>query len=158
MDRFDRVLKSVGAAFVVILLATVTAGIVARALNHPLSWTEEASGFLMVWLACLGWMIATRHQSHIRIRFFLDLLPAKAGRGAEAILQVGVAVFGAVIAWYSIYLLRVNSDIEATTLPLSVAWMYVPLLPAGLLTMAQALTEIWARAAGTTAKGHRALP
>lgn len=148
LGLFDRVLKVVAAAFLVILLSTVTAGIVMRALNHPLSWTEEASGFLMVWLACLGWMIASRHASHIRIRFFLDLMPRQAKRSTEIVLQLGVALLGGVIAWQSIHLMRVNSDIEATTMPVVVAWMYVPLLPAGLVTLAQALAQLWTQISG----------
>ena len=49
---------------------------------------------------------------------------------------------GGVIAWYTISLIRVNSDIEAISMPIAVAWMYVPMLPAGLLTLAQALADI----------------
>jgi TRAP-type transport system small permease protein len=138
----DRALQAAAAALLVVLLCTVTAGIVSRGLGHPLSWTDEASGYLMVWLACFGWMIATRRGAHIRIRYFQDKLPQGAWRGTEAVIQLGLALFGAVIAWNSIHLMRTNSDIEAMALPLSVAWMYVPLLPAGLLTFAQALASL----------------
>jgi TRAP-type C4-dicarboxylate transport system permease small subunit len=143
-------LQCAAGALVVSLLSTVTAGVVSRALNHPLSWTDEASGYLMVWLACLGWMIATRQQAHIRIRFLQDKLPDQPWRWTEAAIQIGLAVFGAVIAWYSIHLIRTNSDIEAMALPVSVAWMYVPLLPAGLMTLAQALVELLTQLRGVT--------
>ena len=147
-SRFDRLLQVAAGAFLVALLATVTAGIVSRALGHPFSWTDEASGFLMVWLACLGWMIASRNHAHIRIRFFLDLLPAKPWRWTETVLQLGVAILGGVVAWHSIHLIRVNSDIEATSMPIAVAWMYVPLLPAGLVTVGQALADMWVQIKG----------
>ncbi|MEO8411983.1 MAG: TRAP transporter small permease subunit [Propionivibrio sp.] len=130
------------ASLVVVLLGTVTAGIVFRAINQPLSWTDEISGFLMVWLACLGWIIATRHGTHIRIRLLQDMLPAGAWRGSEVIIQVAVALVGGVVAWESINLMRVNADIEALSLPVSVAWMYAPLLPAGLVTLLQALADL----------------
>jgi TRAP-type C4-dicarboxylate transport system permease small subunit len=139
----DRLLQAVAGALVVLLLATVTAGVVSRALNHPLSWTDEASGFLMVWLACLGWMIATRHGVHIRIRVFQDKLPLGPWRVTECAILLAVALLGAVVAWYSVYLIRTNADIEALALPLSTAWMYVPLLPAGLVTTGQALADLW---------------
>lgn len=155
---FDRLLHAAAGLLVVVLLATVTAGIVFRAANHPLSWTDEASGFLMVWLACLGWMIATRRGAHIRIRFFQDKLPDPAWRGTEAVIQVGLAVFGAVIAWNSVHLIRVNSDIDAMALPLSTAWMYVPMLPAGLLTLLQALVELWAQIQGRSPRTKVAAP
>ena len=66
----DRALHVAAAALLVVLLATVMAGVISRGVGHPLSWTDEGAGFLMVWLACLGWMIATRRGAHIRIRFF----------------------------------------------------------------------------------------
>ena len=138
----DRCLQVFTAFLVVVLLCTVTAGIVYRAVNQPLSWTDEISGFLMVWLACLGWMMAARHGSHIRIRLLQDMLPPTAWRGFEVSSQVAVAVIGGVVAWTSIRLMQVNSDIEAMSLPVSVAWMYAPLLPAGLLTLVQALADM----------------
>jgi TRAP-type transport system small permease protein len=150
---FDRALQFCGASLIVILLATVTAGIVSRGLNRPFSWTDELSGFLMVWLACFGWMIATRRAAHIRIRFFQDLLPVRANRYVEVSLQAGTVLFGLIVAWHSIHLIRTNSDVEATTLPIATAWMYIPLLPAGLLTAGQAVVDIVALfgASGRTA-------
>jgi len=154
----DRLLQLAAGTLVVVLLGTVVAGIVSRGLNHPLSWTDEASGFLMVWLACLGWMIATRQSAHIRIRVFQDLLPLQPWRGTEITIQAATALLGAVIAWYSVHLIRSNSDIEALALPLSTAWMYVPLLPAGLLTLAQALVELWRLASGHVDKPEPLAP
>jgi TRAP-type transport system small permease protein len=139
----DMLLKLSGGALVVVMLGTVMAGVVSRALNQPLSWTDEASGFLMVWLACLGWMIATRQQAHIRIRVFQDLLPAAPWRVTEGAIQAAMLVLGATIAWFSIHLVRTNADIEALALPISTAWMYAPMLPAGLMTLAHAAVELW---------------
>ena len=144
IDLLDRSLQVFTGFLVAVLLCVVTAGIIFRAFNHPLSWTDEVCGFLMVWLACLGWMIATRHGSHIRIRLLLDKLPGAAWRGSEVLIQVAVALVGGVVAWKSIHLIQVNSDIEAMSLPISVAWMYAPLLPAGLVTVGQALADMFA--------------
>ena len=138
----DRLLKWVAGTIVVVLLFTVTAGVVSRALNHPLAWTDEFSGFLMTWLACLGWMLATRQSAHIRIGVFQDLLPRPAWRATEVTILLMVALLGAVVAWYSVHLIRTNADIESLALPISAAWLYVPLLPAGLVTLAQALADL----------------
>lgn len=144
----DRRLQGAAGALVVMLLGTVTAGVVSRALAHPLSWTDEASGFMMVWLACLGWMIATRQRVHIRIRVFQDRLPAAAWRVTEGVIQAALALLGAVIAWFSVHLIRTNADIEALALPISNAWMYAPMLPAGLTTLVQALVDLGRLVAG----------
>lgn len=153
MVWFDRALAVLAGAFVVVLLGTVTAGVVFRALNDPLSWTDEAAGFLMVWVACLGWMIGTRKRAHIRIRVFMDKLPRSAWNMAEVVFQLGVALLGGVIAWYSVTLIRTNSDIEAISMPIAVAWMYAPMLPAGLLTLLHALAEIGQVLRGRGASG-----
>ena len=138
----DRALAAAAGAIVVALLATVTAGIFSRALNHPLAWTDEASGFLMVWLACLGWMLATRQSAHIRIRVFQDKLPRAPWRATEAAILLLAALLGAIVASYSVHLIRSNADIEAVALPVSTAWLYVPLLPAGIVTALQALADL----------------
>lgn len=155
MAFLDIALQVFTAALVVVLLATVTAGVVFRAANHPLSWTDEISGFLMVWLACMGWIIATRHGSHIRIRLLQDRLPSGAWRVSEVAIQIAVAVIGAVVAWKSIHLMQVNADIEAMSLPISTAWMYAPLFPAGLVTLLQSLADMRKRRfAATEAEGQ----
>ncbi len=154
---FDRLLLVIAGALLIALLSTVTAGIISRAANHPFSWTEETSGFLMVWLVCFGWMLATRRSAHIRIRYFQDKLAAKYWRWTEVALQSCVALLGAVVAWNAIHLIKANSDVEAVTLPLSTAWMYVPLLPAGLVTFFQAAWEAWLQVSGQAVKNSEAV-
>jgi TRAP-type transport system small permease protein len=138
----DRGLNLVAGALIVGLLAAVTAGIVSRAVNRPFVWTDEVSGFLMVWLACCGWMIATRRGSHIRIRVFQDMLPRRSWRIVETLILLAMATLGAVIAAKSLHLIQINADVEAVTLPVPTALLYVPLLPAGVVTMLQALSEL----------------
>ncbi len=143
MRWLDHSLQAVAGALVVALLFTVMAGVISRALNHPLAWTDEASGFLMVWLSCAGWMLATRHGAHIRIGVFQNMLPRGAWRATEVAILLAVALLGGVIAWFSVHLIRSNADIEAMALPISTAWMYVPMLPAGIVTLVQALSDLW---------------
>lgn len=138
---FDRALATLAGLLTAILLLSVMGGVVSRAVNQPFSWTDELSGYLMVWLACLGWMIATRRGGHIRIRVLLDRLSGPTFSGAERVIQLLMMLFGGVIAWKSLHLIWTNADIEAVTMPISTAWMYVPLMPAGLVTLLQALAD-----------------
>jgi len=142
----DAALCFVAGALVVVLLAVVTAGIVTRAMNEPLAWTDEAAGYIMVWLAAFGWMIATRHGAHIRITFFAGLLPQRARSVLDVLLTASTAVFGAVVIVTSISQIRTTFDIEAIAMPVSMAWLYVPLVPAGALTLAQGLVDLVAAA------------
>jgi TRAP-type C4-dicarboxylate transport system permease small subunit len=138
---FDLCVEQAAKLFVVALLGTVTAGVVWRAFDYPLSWTDEASGYLMVWTACLGWMIASRRHAHIHIRFFQGLMPKPVRSLCLQVIALMVLLMGAVVAWKSIHLIVINADIEATSMPISASWLYVPLLPAGLVTALQAMAD-----------------
>ena len=44
-------------------------------LNDPITWSEELIQLTYVWICYLGWAIATRKDSHIRITALTNLLP-----------------------------------------------------------------------------------
>jgi TRAP-type C4-dicarboxylate transport system permease small subunit len=141
----DGVLAVLACATLLALLVTVLLGVVTRAANQPLIWTDEGARFLMVWLASFGWMLAGRRRAHVRIRYFLGLLPVSAQRGAELVIQLALAMFGCCVAFFGLALVRRNAGLEATSLPISMAWLYAPLVPAGLMMALQALTEALGR-------------
>ncbi|MEZ5729093.1 MAG: TRAP transporter small permease subunit [Burkholderiaceae bacterium] len=61
---------------VAVIAAILIAGVVYRyGLNNALSWAEELSKYLMVWLAFLGAPIALRRLGHINIDLFVRMLP-----------------------------------------------------------------------------------
>ena len=142
VPALDRAIEALACVLVVALLCCVTLGVVTRAWGDPLIWTDEIARFLMIWLAVFGWILASRRRTHVRIRFFQDLLPRPAWRTAEFVIQFALLIFGIGIAVYSVGLTIRNLDLEATTVPISFAWMYAPMILAGLFTTGQALSEL----------------
>lgn len=139
---FDRAAAIVACALVVALLVCVALGVVTRGLGDPLIWTDELSRFLMVWLAVFGWILGSRRRIHVRIRYFQDLLPQRAHAGVELCLQLALTIFGVLVTWYSVGLVAKNHDLSATSLPISMAWMYVPMVLAGMATLVQGAAEV----------------
>jgi TRAP-type transport system small permease protein len=139
---FDKVAAVACCALVTALLACVSLGVVTRTLGEPLIWTDELSRFLMVWLAVFGWLVASRKRIHVRIRFFQDLLPKPGHTATELAIQAAMTLFGALITWYSVGLIAKNHDLHATSMPISMAWMYVPMLVAGAITALQGASEM----------------
>lgn len=83
-------------------MALITAGnVVSRYLtNISLAFTEEYSVVLMVIVALLGTAVATASGRHIRIGYFVDLLPPRGQRMAEmAAMALTVLCFG-ILVWY----------------------------------------------------------
>jgi len=137
----DRAAAVVACALVAALLGCVALGVITRGLGNPLIWTDELSRFLMVWLAVFGWILASRKRIHVRIRYFQDLFPAPAHTAVELLFQLALTVFGVLVTWYGIGLVGKNHDLEATSLPIAMAWMYVPMVLAGLVTALQGASE-----------------
>jgi len=138
---FDKAAAIVACAIVIALLVCVALGVATRALGDPFIWTDELSRFLMVWLAVFGWIVASRKRIHVRIRFFQERLPKPAQRAVEIAIQAAMALFGALVALYGANLIGKNYDLEATSLPLSMAWMYAPLPLGGAITALQSIIE-----------------
>jgi TRAP-type C4-dicarboxylate transport system permease small subunit len=142
----DRALQALACGLLVALLCCVMWGVISRAEGDPSIYTDEGTRFLMAWLAATGWMIAGRSRAHVRIRFFHNLLPPRAWEATEVVIQLAIVVFGLSIAGYAIIMFRNNLGLEATSLPVSMVWLYMPLIPAALLIALQAAADaVWHR-------------
>lgn len=152
----DRLVAVFSCSLVIALLGVVTTGIVTRAFGTPQVWTDEAAGYLMAWLSMFGWMVATRRAAHIRIRYFNDKLPDTTRRMLETCFLLIAAGVGIIIVVQGMHLVSASSDVDAITLPVSTAWLYLPLIPAGAVTFAQAMAElvaVWRPQALTAVEG-----
>jgi TRAP-type C4-dicarboxylate transport system permease small subunit len=138
---FDLAVRVLAAITLAALTLAVLLGVISRAIGDPVAWSDEASRILMIWVAALGWVLATRSRAHIRIRFFHDLLPPKWWGASEIIINAAIVLFGLLLAAYGLELVARNLDVEATSVPLSMAWLYLPLLLGGLATALQAAAE-----------------
>jgi TRAP-type transport system small permease protein len=139
---FDKAAQFVCCALVTALLGCVSLGAATRGLGEPLIWTDELSRFLMVWLAVFGWIVASRKRIHVRIRFFQDRLPEQAHKATELAIQSAMTLFGALVTAYSVGLIGKNYELEATSLPISMAWMYAPMVLGGAITALQGASEV----------------
>jgi TRAP-type transport system small permease protein len=138
----DLALKIAAVAVLSALLATVILGVVSRALGEPVVFSDELARYLMVWLAFLGWILASRRRSHIRITVLIGLLPAGGRRLAEVIIQAGIMLFGVLLLRDGLTLVTRNLDVESVSLPVPSAIIYGPVVLAGLATALQAVEEI----------------
>ena len=86
----DLVLVVLCGAMVVIVLAAVFCRYV---LNHSLVWSDEVVRYLFVWFTLLGAAIALRDREHIRVEYFVELLPAGPRRVVELVMLLGVLLF-----------------------------------------------------------------
>lgn len=144
----DRLLMAAATMLLLSLLASVVLGVLTRLVGQPLSWTDEMAQHLLVWTGFVGWIIAARRRSHIRITVLVDRLPARARLVAELAIQMSVILLAGAMLWHSAGLIIRNLDIEWVSLPLSSALLYAPMPVAAAALILQALVDMRAALAG----------
>jgi TRAP-type C4-dicarboxylate transport system permease small subunit len=137
----DRLLRWSAVVLVMTLLASVLVGVVSRQLNAPVAWSDELAQYLLVWTAFVGWIIAGRRRSHIRIAVFADKLPAPLGLALELLTQGLVVLFALILLRYSFGLIDRTWDVESIALPMTTAALYAVMPLAALALILQALGD-----------------
>ena len=99
-ERWLRWVTEVPAAAAVLAeVLILLTGIVARTVFQPIIWSDELASILFLWLAMLGAAIAVQRQHHMRLTFFVAVLPPRLRAIAE-VLAVGTVLvfFGLIFA------------------------------------------------------------
>lgn len=86
----DLVLVALSASMVLIALSAVFCRYL---LNHSLVWSDEVVRYLFVWFTLLGAAVTLRDREHIRVEYFVELLPAGVRRFVELGMLLGVLLF-----------------------------------------------------------------
>lgn len=123
--------------FCVILLAmagVVTLQVFFRyVLGDPLTWTEELSRFLFVWLIAFaaGYSVSTRE--HIKVELIVDLLPKKVQKILDVIMSIlPLGVFVYLIPTCVQFMIQQNR-LKSTALRLPYSYVYGAVVVASVL-------------------------
>ena len=110
------------ALLVGVMVANVATGVVFRyVLHNSISWTEELGRYMMIWMAYLGAVLATREEAHVGITAVIALLPPAGRRVMEFISR------SIVIAFLVIVLVMSFSHLDSLSIQTSSA-MEIPMV------------------------------
>ena len=89
-----RLVEALVATLVVVEIAVLSAGVVARyALGKPLLWSDELALLLFAWLAMLGAVVALRRGEHMRLSFLVDRFPLIWQRRVDGLVTSAMIAF-----------------------------------------------------------------
>lgn len=111
MKRFFMILDKIVdylVGFLMILLVIIGgAQVFSRyILNYSLTWSEELSRYILVWLVFMAIGVGLRRKAHIGMNVIVAGCPAGIQRWFELFSCIVAIVFGAVIAFYSYQLVQ----------------------------------------------------
>lgn len=158
LERFGRL--SENAALVILLGSMVLLGvgqIVLRELFETgIFWADELIKLIVLWLAMVGSIAATRDNRHIRIDALSHLLPDKVITAVRLLVDVFAAAVCAVIAWQAWRYLQLEIEYEVTVLIDTPAWLAHIVLPLAFALVSyrfaiDVLKEVYVLTTGTVA-------
>jgi TRAP-type C4-dicarboxylate transport system permease small subunit len=104
--------------------------------NNPLTWPEELSRYLFVWIVFLGAAIAFRHKAHLGMDFLTARLPERLRRGAEKIVEIIILVFLVLIMYIAPAVLSVTRLQTTPVLNIPMSYIYLSFVVAsGLMSI-----------------------
>jgi TRAP-type C4-dicarboxylate transport system permease small subunit len=110
--------------------------------NHPLSWSEELSRYLFIWIFLLGASFAVHRRSHFGMDSFFKMLPDKGRHFLIFIIDLFMGVVILLILVQGIVLVRNAAAQLSPAMRISMSWAYAS-LPAGAALMAIHLFTIF---------------
>ena len=145
-DKIGHVIERVVGSFCVLIygamIVAALLGVVFRYIMlSPFEWTEEVARFLMLWLGFLAMNMALRRNQHIAINFFGNRLPPVLMR------LLGYCIDG-LVGLFLYYLLKqgtlmtTRTLMTASTLNISMFWIYMAVPLGALLTVIQLILNV----------------
>ena len=117
-------------AMALICLITFANVLVRYFTDESFAFTEEFSVFLMVVLTFVGASAAFAKNSHIRMTFIAEKLPARIASHVELVVMFVAALLFAIIVWYGTRLLLDDWKFETTSPGIGIPqWIYTLWLP-----------------------------
>jgi C4-dicarboxylate transporter DctM subunit len=140
-SRADLLLHWAIAFLVVAQAAVVGLQVVARhVMRQPIPWTEEVARLLLVWLMCVGGILALRYAQHPRVTALVRLLPRDRRRAVDRGLRLVLLAFFLLLIGPAWRLTVASAGERLPASGLSGAWISI-VLPAALLLMSVAILQ-----------------
>jgi TRAP-type C4-dicarboxylate transport system permease small subunit len=99
-DGLNAVCKWFGSVLFVSMVAIIVIQVIARyVVRSSLSWTEETSRFMFIWIVLLGTVIGVHDHSHVAVEFVLNMLPKPVNRLVKTLYTLCLCILAGVMIW-----------------------------------------------------------
>jgi TRAP-type C4-dicarboxylate transport system permease small subunit len=125
------------------MVAIQALGVIFRfGLHSSLSWSDEVSSYLFVWLTCLGAAAGVKLRVHPEVKALADRMPAYTQTAIRDLTDIAIAGLGLVFVVYGYSMLALMGDETASSLPISMVYPYLSIPVGGALLILHAAVRI----------------
>ena len=156
LDQAGRMLENfVLVAMLTSMILLAVGQIVLRELfDTGIIWIDELVKLMVLWLAMVGSIAASRDDRHIRIDVLSHILPKWAIRLTRVIVDLFAAAVCAVIAWQAWRYLQLEIEFEDVVLVDVPAWIVHSVIPAAFLLISYRFVILAIKKVGETVTGE----
>ena len=138
LQRMVDAMRRVRAVVVMVLMAILVVVVVTSVffryvLLAPLSWTEEFTRYLMIWLGFLAASIAVRDRAHVGVDFLVHWSPPRLAIWLRRAARVFSGAFFLIVTVYGFLYVFNLWDQESAVLQIRMVWPYLAIPVGGLL-------------------------
>lgn len=133
-DFIDKLMEYVIVAMLGIMVVVTGAQIVCRVFFTSLSWSEEATRYLLIWSSMYGAGCVYKHSGHISISILQDLLPYKPRKALQILVHLLCMSVFALITVYGIQYYGKQGGQLSPTMRLPMRYVYL-CIPTGAAIM-----------------------
>ena len=127
-DILDKTCGALIAVMLAMMVIFTMAQVVCRTWFTSLSWSEEATRFLLIWSTFLGASCVYRHNGNIAITVIQDLFPPSVKKNLRALIHGICLVLFCVLCYYGcLYCSRQVRTASAIPIKMKYVYMCLPI-------------------------------
>ena len=130
LDRLEEYIMMITFPLMVILIVTATAFRYFEL--GSMAWGEELARYCMIFSVYAGIAMGFKHDTHLGVSFFVELLPDSVKPVANFIRTLLILIFGLLVGYYAFVIIlrqmRTNQVSSAMQIPM---WCVYSILPLG---------------------------
>ena len=132
-NALDKTCGVVIALMLALMVIFTIAQVVCRTWFVSLSWSEEATRFLLIWSTFLGASCVYRHNGNIAITVIQNLFPKNTQKNLRALIHGLCLVLFIILCWYG-FLYCSRQVRTASAIPIKMKYIYM-CLPVSMVIM-----------------------
>jgi TRAP-type C4-dicarboxylate transport system permease small subunit len=143
MDGLVRVIIALCSALMAWLILITGIQVFGRyVLNDSPVWVERSALLTILYIALPMAAVGIRQRFHMNVSFAVDLLGPRARAVAEIIVDIGLGLFGAAMAWFGGVIAARVWSAKMSILPFPEGVTYLPLVICGTLIVIFSLERL----------------